>query len=102
MDIELANIPTNAFVSPTSRYIQSTTIYWGKDRLLTFKIYKRTPTSVSPQDKFMVIPGPFQYRPDLISNRVYGTPDFWWKILEANDMSDIWQFKAGTNIRLPS
>ena len=42
-----------------------------------------------------------EYRPDLVSNRVYGTPDFWWRIMEANNIKDVFEFKAGLNLRIP-
>jgi len=44
----------------------------------------------------------FEFRPDLVSYKVYSTPDYWWKILEFNGMMDIFDFKNGRNIRLPS
>ena len=40
-------------------------------------------------------------RPDLVSKEKYGIPDFWWKILEANKMNDVFDFKAGKTIILP-
>ena len=39
--------------------------------------------------------------PEIVSNKVYGSPDFWWKIMEANNIKDIFDFKTGINIRLP-
>jgi hypothetical protein len=37
-----------------------------------------------------------------MSNQAYGTPDFWWKILEVNGMKDIFEFKSGENIVIPN
>jgi hypothetical protein len=31
----------------------------------------------------------------------YGVSDFWWKIMEANGMKDVMEFKAGRTIVLP-
>jgi hypothetical protein len=36
-----------------------------------------------------------------VSLETYGVVDYWWKILEANNMKDIFDFKSGVNIRLP-
>jgi len=42
-----------------------------------------------------------EYRPDLVSRDKYGIPDFWWKIMEVNNIKDIIDFKAGRTIVLP-
>lgn len=34
------------------------------------------------------IPPGYEHRPDLISNVYYGTPSYWWLILEANGIAD--------------
>lgn len=52
-------------------------------------------------DQFMEITPEIEYRPDLVSADVYGTPDFWCILMEANGMKDIMEFKKGRNIRLP-
>jgi len=36
-----------------------------------------------------------------VSHEYYGHVDNWWKILEANQIKDIWDFKAGITIMLP-
>ena len=48
-----------------------------------------------------VISAGMEYRPDLMSMEKYGTTDFWWRIMEANKMKDITEFKAGKTIILP-
>jgi hypothetical protein len=100
--IGAANLPTSNFVDNTSRYNSSTVIYYGDGRKLTFTTYKKQSYPTSPDDRFMVISKGYEYRPDLVSNKVYGLVSYWWKILEANDMKDIWDFKVGTNIRIPA
>jgi len=100
--IEQTQIDPGTFVTPTSRYTASKVIYYTALKRITFTTYKRKEFMPSNQDKFMVITSGLEYRPDLVSNRAYGFPDFWWKILEANNMFDVWEFKAGTNIRIPS
>jgi len=100
--IEQTTIPPLTFVTPASRYADSKVVYYTDLKRITFPIYKRQPFVATSQDKFMVITGGLEYRPDLVSNRAYGFPDFWWKIMEANNMFDVWDFKAGTNIRIPN
>lgn len=99
--IEKANIDPKRFVTISSRYADSEVIYYTENKILTFKIYKKKTQSLSSKDKYMVIPPGAEYRPDLVSQSAYGTSDFWWKILEANNIKDIFEFKAGLNIRIP-
>ena len=49
----------------------------------------------------MEITAELEFRPDLASQDLYGTPDFWWRLLEHNGMRDILEFRAGRNIRIP-
>lgn len=99
--ISKTNIDSRRFVPPSSRYLESQILYYTENNLLTFETYKRKDIARSNKDKYAVISPGVEYRPDLVSNQAYGTVDFWWKILEANGMKDIWEFKAGTNIRIP-
>lgn len=99
--IEDTNINAKQFVPPSSRYSESKVIYYTEKKLLTFKTYKKTETPLSSKDKYAVITPGVEFRPDLVSQKAYGTVDFWWKILEANGMKDIWEFKSGLNIRIP-
>jgi hypothetical protein len=99
--IEPANIKADRFVTPTSRYADSTVYYYTENKLITFETYKRNSIPESASDKYTVIKKSMEYRPDLMSKAAYGTVDFWWKILEANGMKDIMEFKTGVNIRLP-
>lgn len=99
--IESSSINPNNFVTPTSRYINSEVIYYSENRFLTFETYKRPESQDSPDDMYMVIPAGKRFRPDLVSKSVYGTVDFWWKIMEVNGIHDIIDFDTGVNIRLP-
>ena len=91
------------FVANTSRYINSDIIYWGENNIITFATYKRQPQVFSAQDKYMFINGGLEYRPDLIAKKAYGTPliSFWWKIMEANNIWDVFDLKAGLTLRIP-
>jgi len=100
--ITVANLDKSKFIDAVSRYNKSKIIYYGTNNLITFTTYKKQIPPVSPNDTYTVIPpGGMEYRPDLVSQKVYGSPNFWWKIMEANDIKDIYDFKAGLNIRLP-
>lgn len=99
--IEKTNFKPERFVHFLSRYMKSTVLYYTDRKLITFETYKREPISPTRQDKFMVINKGVEYRPDLVSFDNYGTCDLWWKIMEANNMMDIMEFKAGTNIVIP-
>ena len=93
--------PIDGFVTATSRYANSTILRYGDANRLTFTLYKKKYIKSKSTDKVSVIPPGMEYRPDLVSNKAYGTPDFWWKILEANAMMDIFEFKSGLTIRIP-
>lgn len=99
--IEVTDINPNRFVPFTSRYTEEKVIYYTERKLLTFRTYKKKPVVASNKDKFAVISKGYEYRPDLLSQDAYGTPDFWWKIMERNNLKDIFEFKAGLNIVLP-
>lgn len=99
--IEETNLLPEQFVPQTSRYTDSNVIYYGNRNVLTFTTYVKKDNSENANDRFTVISPGQEYRPDLLSFEAYGTPDFWWRIMEANGIMDIFDFKAGINIRLP-
>lgn len=103
-EIEKTDINVSNYVDATSRYQTSRVLYYngpGDKKVLTFDTYKRRTPRISVNDKFTVISAATQYRPDLISNTIYGFPHYWWKIMEFNGITDILDFKAGITIRLP-
>lgn len=103
--IEPANLNNNRFVSALSRYKNSVVIYYtiGNRKNICFTTYKKQIKNIaSSKDKYMIIPPQFEYRPDRLSFELYGTVDLWWKIMEANDIKDIFDFKANLNIRIPN
>lgn len=99
--IEYTDLRATDFVTRVSRYASSRVIYYSDEKILTFEIYKRPEFKESKNDQVAVIPAGMEYRPDLVSKEKYGIPDFWWKILEANKMNDVFDFKAGKTIILP-
>jgi hypothetical protein len=99
--IEYANITPERLVTKSSRYSNSSVIYYSENKTLTFTTYKKNKYVASANDQVAVIPIRMQYRPDLASKEKYGTVDFWWKIMEVNNIIDILDFKAGKTIILP-
>lgn len=100
--IEEANIKSSGLVTSLSRYVPSTVIYWGDLRKITFKTYIRQPYTVTGSEKVMLITPGNEYRPDLVSFDVYGTVDLWWRIMEVNAIYDVFDFKSGMTIILPT
>ena len=88
-------------MTPASRYTKQTIIYYGEQNRLAFNIYNRKPYTPKGDEKVMLITKGVEYRPDLVSQDFYGFPDNWWKIMEANNMFDIMDFKAGVTLLLP-
>ena len=99
--IQITTTSPSRFVASSSRDMNSTVILYSENNYITFSTYVRGTYSPSSSDKFTVISKGYEYRPDLVSKKAYGTPDYWWRILEANGMSDIYEFKSGTNIKIP-
>jgi len=98
---EATEMSGRKFVSVTSRYIDSPVIYYSENKFLTFPIYKKQIYEFSDKDKFYSVTPGTQYRPDLISYEFYGTPDFWWKIMQVNDIKDVFEIRTGMTLRLP-
>jgi len=99
--IEVANILAKKMVPSGSRYEDNKVIYYGEDKYITFPIYRRQDIKSGDRDKYTVINKSTEYRPDLVSQDFYGTSIFWWKIMEINNIRDIWDFKAGLSILVP-
>lgn len=100
--IKFTNVKPTNFVMPTSRYASSRTILYGEEKVVTFNTYKRSEIPSTSEDMFLVIPPGEEYRPDLTSYRAYNTVDLWWQIMQANNIFDVFEYKSGLNIRIPS
>lgn len=99
--IEYTDIESKEFVTTTSRYADSKVIYYSDEKIITFETYKKSKHLASSNDLVTVISAGMEFRPDLVSKERYGTIDFWWKIMEVNNIKDIYDFKAGKTIVLP-
>lgn len=98
---EATEIDKRNLIDTASRYKNSTVYYYGDVPKTTFEIYKRPSKAILDRKVTLITPG-WEYRPDLVSFDLFGTPDFWWRILEVNGMKDILEFKAGITLRIPS
>lgn len=56
---------------------------------------------VSPDDQYYFVDASKQYRPDLISNEVYGSPVYYWVILSCNDLISPLQVRTNLTLRIP-
>jgi len=99
---EAESLFSSSFVSTGSRYVPSQVYYYGDDKKITFETYKRQERASSSEDKFILLTKGMEYRPDYVSHIAYGTPEFWWPIMEANGIFDVFEFKAGRTIRVPN
>jgi hypothetical protein len=98
---EVSNIKARKFVSVSSRYAESPVIYYTESKKLTYPLYRKNKIPPSQKDRFTMITKGYEYRPDLVSYEFYGVTDFWWKIMEANNIKDIYDFKSGLSIKIP-
>jgi hypothetical protein len=99
--IEESPITADEIVPYGSRYRNSKVIYYGEKRFVTFETYIRQKYQPTGHENVAVITKGVEFRPDLASHEYYGYPENWWRILEANNMKDIYEFKAGKTIILP-
>lgn len=99
--ITYTDLTSGRFVPATSRYSGSRVLQYSEQNILVFETYKRKPYKPTNKDKYTVIGPKYEYRPDLMSNAIYGIPDFWWRIMQVNNIWDIYDFKIGTNIVIP-
>lgn len=99
--IELSRVLARKMVAANSRYEDSQVIYYGENKYITFPLYRRPTIQKSQNDKYTVIGKGYEYRPDLVAVDFYGTSIFWHRILEANGIKDIWDFKSGLSIKIP-
>lgn len=55
----------------------------------------------SEDDEYYYIDPSHRFRPDLISQEVYGTPVLYWVILSCNDMRHPLDLDTGLTVRIP-
>lgn len=65
----------------------------------------RRPLNLEPSedDTIVVITQEYTKRPELLSSKAYGTPDYWWVIYEFNGIMDpLFDLKIDQVLRIPS
>lgn len=65
----------------------------------------RRPLKLEPSedDTFVTITQEYEKRPELLSSKVYGTPDLWWAIYEFNGIMDpLFDLRMNQILRIPS
>ena len=98
---EESEMPIGRFTTVSSRYRESKIVFYTENKLISFTLYRKSIYKSSVNDKYYVITPGTEYRPDLVSYAAYGTVDFWWRIMEANKIKDVFEFKTGRNIVIP-
>lgn len=85
-------------------YRRSSPYFETDQNNLFLDVYNDRDLNPSDTDEFITIPIEYEYRPDLLSSELYGSPDFWWVFARRNmDLikDPIYDFKAGLEIRTP-
>jgi hypothetical protein len=86
---------------PANSAYVTTPIYQQPDGTVVFGLLQLA-TPPDPSDRLYTVPAQFEDRLDLISNGMYGLPDFWWAIAEANGLVDpLMEASEGVQIRIP-
>jgi hypothetical protein len=86
-----------------SRYRGSTVSQVELDGELESYVFLRKPLLVEPdtEDKYVTLDQGNQFRPDIISNQVYGDPNFGWAIMEVNNIRSFVELTMGLRLRIP-
>lgn len=83
----------------SSPYVNTNQTSWYLD------FYKDPDLLTSEDDPIILIEPKYEYRPDLLSFDLYGTPRFWW-VFQLRNMDvikdPIWDLKSGMEIYAPS
>lgn len=77
----------------------------NKNREGTSFLQLRSNLGLTPDqgDVVVTISQDLLYRPDLISQKAYNTPDLWWVIAEYNNIFDpIFDLQIGQTLKIPA
>lgn len=83
-----------------SRYQILRIVEEGRDQYLETYNQQKVPTSGS--DSYHIVTHAEVNRLDIISEKFYGTPDYWWAIALANGFIDPFVVNEGIMVRIPS
>jgi hypothetical protein len=72
------------------------------DNNIYIETVNQTPVDESKLDKYHEVLKEEENRLDIISNKYYNTPEYYWVIALANDMIDPFVVKVGDILRIPN
>ena len=89
--------------SETSRYRGSTMTSVETDSGLQNYTILKLPVDVpeTESDFFIEIDSTNEFRPDMLSFQVYGTPDFGWALMEINNLRSFKDLTLRNRLRIP-
>jgi hypothetical protein len=89
--------------TPNSRYYNSTITSVTTDNGLENYTILKLPISVPETDGdfYIEIDSTNEFRPDMLSFQVYGTPDFGWAIMEVNTLLSFKDLYIRNRLRIP-
>ena len=90
---------------PKIKYKRSSPYADTNQTSLYLDFYVDRPILKFDDDELIVITTKHEYKPDLLSQDLYGTPYFWW-VFQRRNMEvikdPVWDLKAGLEIQVPS
>lgn len=90
---------TNTEYSNVSRYQLLRVITSDNTRYL--ETFNQRSIKESKEDIYHMVTASEENRLDIISNKYYNTPVYWWALAIANDMIDPYIVEIGSMIRIP-
>ena len=86
-----------------SRYRGSTVTQVDRNGEVVEYVLLRKPLNLpeTDEDRYMVIDQANQFRPDILSFQMYGSPDFGWAIMEVNEIRSFVELGLGIRLRIP-
>jgi Base plate wedge protein 53 len=87
-----------------AKYSASSPWYNTIQNNLYLEYWQPRPIPAAADDFLYTIQPQYNYRPDLLAYDIYGNPHLWWVFMQRNVdiiFDPIYDFKAGTMIRLP-
>ena len=93
---------TNVSVSYLDRYINKLSLVTRTGLKVTEFIKKsQLYLPVDPTDQYYFVDASIRYRPDIISQEVYGTPILYWVILSCNNLTHPLEMTTALTVRVP-
>lgn len=72
--------------------------------ITTIEFIRKSQLYIPPQDddQYYLVDASKRYRPDVISNDMYGTPILYWVILSCNGLSSPLEVETNMTLRIPN